>query len=428
MRICRIAWLALGGLFRTPLRALLTCLGVTIASGALVSMVGFALGIQANAEAPFEELGLLNNIEVSPKNGENAETSPPLDDAALQQMETLPHVTLAYPEFRLQNVEISHGEKTETSFALGLPRDALRFGPVRELLTAGGPFGLQFKPEAILDEGLVEDLGFASPAEAIGETITLGTSGLARDDEDTFKFERQELTVTVVGVYKSPGMGPRFAFRSIILPVELMKDIPGVDFSSALEALRAGRKAGEYRRVIVRVEHPSNLTEVEKSIKKMGFKTHTLLEDLEQMRTFFVFLDVLLASVGTVALVVAGLGIINTLLMAVLERRQEIGIYKAIGASNGDLVVLFLTEASILGLVGGVGGLGLGRFVSWLIQVAINTYARSQGVEDHLAMFQFPPWLLAATVLFSIIIAVVAGVYPAMRAAKVDPIQALRAK
>ena len=176
------------------------------------------------------------------------------------------------------------------------------------------------------------------------------------------------------------------------------------------------------------MEHPTDLAEVGKSIKEMGFKTHTLLEDLEEMRTFFVFLDVLLASVGTVALVVAGLGIINTLLMAVLERRQEIGIYKAIGASNGDLVVLFLTEASILGFAGGIGGLGLGRFVSWLIQIVINAYVRTQGVETHLEVFQFPPWLLGATVLFSMVVAVIAGVYPAMRAARVDPIQALRAK
>lgn len=428
MRTWRIVWLALGGLFRTPLRALLTSLGVTIASGALVSMVGFALGIQANAEAPFEQLGLLNNIEVSRRQGGDSKASPTLDDAALQRMETLPRVALAYPEFRAQNVKISYRDQTETSIALGLPREALRFGPVRELLTAGGPFGLASEPEVILGEPLVEDLGFTSPAEAIGKVLTLNTAGLAQDDESTFKFHRQELPVTVVGVYRSPGRGPRFAGRGIILPVELMKDIPGVDFSSAIEALQAGRETGGYQRVIVRVEHPSDLAKVEKNIKEMGFKTHSLLEDLEEMRTFFVFLDVLLASVGTVALVVAGLGIINTLLMSVLERRQEIGIYKAIGASNGDLMVLFLTEASILGLAGGIGGLGLGRLVSWLIQVVINAYVRTQGVQTHLEVFQFPPWLLGATVLFSMIVAVVAGVYPAMRAARVDPIQALRAE
>ena len=428
MRTWKMIQLALGGLFRTPLRALLTCLGVAIASGALVSMVAFALGIQAQAEAPFEELDLLNNIDVSPRSDEESHDSPTLDDAALDRMAALPHVTLAYPEFQAVDVEISYAGQTETNAALGLPREASRFGPVRDLLVAGGPFGLKSQPEAILGESLVEALGFASPDQAIGRVVTLNTAGLAQDDASTFKFQRQELRVTVVGVYKFPRMGPRFFGRSIILPVELIKDIPGVGFSSAIEALRAGRDAAGYKRAVVRVRHPGNLAEVEKSVQEMGFKTHTVLSDLEEMRTFFVFLDVLLASVGTVALVVAGLGIINTLLMAVLERRQEIGIYKAIGASHGDLLVLFLTEAGILGLVGGIGGLGLGRAVSWLIQIAINAYARGQGVEDHLTVFEFPLWLSAATVLFSMTVAVIAGVYPALRAASADPIQALRAK
>jgi ABC-type antimicrobial peptide transport system permease subunit len=137
---------------------------------------------------------------------------------------------------------------------------------------------------------------------------------------------------------------------------------------------------------------------------------------------------VLLGCVGTVALVVAALGIVNTLLMSVLERYQEIGIYKAIGASDGDLLVMFLTEASILGFLGGLGGLLLGRVVSWGLGVAVNYYARTQGVEEHLFVFAFPVWLLAGVVVFSILISVLAGVYPAIRAARVDPIRALRAE
>jgi putative ABC transport system permease protein len=177
---------------------------------------------------------------------------------------------------------------------------------------------------------------------------------------------------------------------------------------------------------MVRVEHHSQVAPVEEAIEGMGFKTRSFLSRLEEMRAFFVFLDVLLASVGTVALVVAGLGIVNTLLMSVLERYQEIGIAKAIGASDGDLLVLFLTEAGVIGLLGGFGGLVLGRFVSCIIEMGVNAYARTQEVTVDLDLFAFPLWLLAATVLFSIVISVLAGVYPAVRAARVDPIRALR--
>jgi putative ABC transport system permease protein len=132
--------------------------------------------------------------------------------------------------------------------------------------------------------------------------------------------------------------------------------------------------------------------------------------------------------VGTVALVVAGPGIINTLVMSVLERYQEIGIYKAIGASDRDLLVLFLCEAGMIGLLGGLGGLALGSLVSWLLELAVGAYAQSQGVTFHLALFAFPYWLLLGALVFALVVSVLAGVYPAVRAARVDPIRALRSE
>jgi ABC-type antimicrobial peptide transport system permease subunit len=127
-----------------------------------------------------------------------------------------------------------------------------------------------------------------------------------------------------------------------------------------------------------------------------------------------------------VALVVAALGIANTLLMAVLERYQEIGVYKSLGASYGDLWVLFLTEAGIIGLLGGSGGLLLGRIVCYGLDIAVNAYARRHGVTEPMQVFVFPAWLLAGTVIFAVLASVLAGVCPALRAARVDPIRALR--
>jgi putative ABC transport system permease protein len=189
----------------------------------------------------------------------------------------------------------------------------------------------------------------------------LEASGLSPADAETFTFERKELSVTVVGVYDVPDMLPGPLRRAVVLPVELMNQIPGIRFAPFLERLKAGKDAqgAGYSRAMVRVEHHSHVAPVEKAVEQMGFKTRSLLSRLEEMRAFFIFIDVLLASVGSVALVVAGLGIVNTLLMSVLERYQEIGIAKAIGASDGDLLVLFLTEAGAIGMLGGVGGLAL---------------------------------------------------------------------
>ncbi len=425
MRSWQITRLALAGLRRTRLRVTLTALGVTIASGALVSMMAFALGLQRQMETPFKILGLLNDIQVSAGPGKNG---PVLDDAALDRMEHLPGVAMAYPDIRIKGLKLRCNQKTETALALAMPREASLFGISEEILVAGRFFSEAKEPEVILGSQLVRSLGFASPQEALGAAVTLEAADLTPEEGKAFTFQRKQLAATVVGVCEVPLVLPGPAHRGVILPVDLMKVAPGVAFESALERLKGGGgpAAAGYSRARVRVRHPSDLTSVEAQIQAMGFKTRTVLSQLKHMRTFLVLLEVLLAAIGSVALVVAALGIVNTLLMSVLERYQEIGICKAIGASDGDLVVLFMTEAGIIGLLGGLGGLLLGCGVSWGLEIAINFYARGQGVAEHLAIFAFPLWLLGATVLFAVATSLLAGVYPALRAARVDPIRALR--
>ena len=428
MRMWRVVLLALSGLRRTRLRVALTALGVTIGSAALVSMVAFALGVQEQAEAPFKMLGLVNVIRISPKEAEDGEDPPLLNDEALARIEALPGVEVAYPEFRVRGLEMTRGDKRVTVMAVGVPRRVPLIETAEDLIVAGSYFHLGEEPEGILAVPLARELGFDTPEAAIGATVTVNASGLAPGDAATFTFERKDLAVAVVGVYALPSMMPGRMGRVVLLPVDVMKDIPGIRSAPALDRLRDGgdpAKAG-YRRATVRVRRHADLAGAEQAIQAMGFRTRTLLSRLERMRTFFVVMDVLLAAIGTVALVVAELGISNTLLISVLERYQEIGICKAIGASDGDLVVLFLTEAGVIGLLGGLGGLVLGRVVSWLLELGVNAYARSQGLTTHLDLFAFPLWLLGATVLFATVISVLAGVYPAFRAARVDPIQALR--
>jgi putative ABC transport system permease protein len=431
MRTWRIVLLALGGLRRAPVRVGLTALGVTIASAALVAMVAFALGIQQQAETPFRALGLVNVIRVMPKKDEGSEHGPVLNDAALARMEALPGVEVAYPDFHIRNIKLSRGGKSTTALALGLPRDVPLPGTAGEMLVAGDYFAPGTRPEAILGRQVARDLGFESPNDAIGATVTVAASGLSAGQAKTFTFERKDLAVTIVGIYDLPNLVVAEKMgRAILLPIDLMRQIPAVRSEPALNHLRLGldpAKAG-YSEAMVRVHRHTDVAPVDKAIQAMGFNTRTLLSRLEEMRTFFVFMDVLLAAIGTVALVVAGLGIINTLLISVLERYQEIGICKAIGASDGDLMTLFLTEAGIIGVLGALGGLALGRAICWVLEIAVNAYARTHGVTAHLDVFAFPLWLLAATVLFSAAISVLSGVYPALRAARIDPIQALRRK
>jgi putative ABC transport system permease protein len=439
VRYWELVRLALGGLRRTPLRVALTASGVAIATGALVSMVGFALGVQARVEEPFQRMELLNRIDVSappeaarpPEGGGQTPPDPPapaLDKEALARLAALPGVTLAYPELRLGRARVLRGDRSETAPVAGLPREASRLGFVRQALVAGRFFDPGGAPQAVLGTRLARALGFDNPAGALGASLTLEVKGLSPGGGRAFTFEERRVTVEVVGVWDPPAGRQGYTAEGLLLPTDLIEGLPGVEAESALERLVRGGGGPGYGRVVVRVGRPGDLFAVEGRIREMGFRTHTFLGDLREMRTAFVLMDSVLTAVGGVALVVAGLGIVNTLLMAVLERTREIGTYKALGASDGDVRVLFLAEAALVGLLGGVGGLALGRVVSWVLEAVVNAIAHSKGVDGPVMAFAFPWQLLGGAVLFALAVSVLGGVYPASRAARVDPIRALRSE
>jgi putative ABC transport system permease protein len=443
----RRAWellrLALGGLRRTPLRVALTSAGVAIATGALVSMVGFGLGVQERVEEPFQKLELLNRLEVmpvkeTPARPTDSGTADPakarpavvLDDAAVAQIARLPGVLLAYPDYRLSGAEVQSGIVSEKTTAIGLPAAAGRLRFIHDALVAGRFLQGDDSQEVILGHKLTERLGFDTPEEAIGRTITIQSKGLSPGPDGKFAFAERRIEVTVVGVWDPVGGRQGYTSLGVVLPLDVIRNLPGVGFDSLLERLTQGATPAHlgYGRVVVRVEHPGELFTVEERIKQMGFRTQATLTQLKEMRKAFIIMDLVLTAVATVALVVAGLGIINTQLMAVLERYREIGIYKALGASDGDVRLLFLAEAALVGLLGGTGGLVLGRVVSWLIEIVVNQIALSEGVDEPIMAFAFPLHLLGGAVAFAVVVSLISGVYPASRAARVDPIRALRAE
>jgi putative ABC transport system permease protein len=445
MRLWQLILLALDGVRRTPLRVTLTSAGVAIATGALVSMVGFAFGIQDQVEEPFLKSELFNRIDVTPRlpperpvsndaagestaGGDDPSAGPVLDEPALARITALPGVALVYPELFLSPVEVVRDGHPIRTSASGLPRKAGRLRFVQEALLAGRFFQSGDAREVVLGKNLAKALGYAEAGDAVGEPLTLKVKGLSPNQAATFKYEERQLDVQVAGVWDPPGGRSGFRSDALLLPLDLIREMPGVQLDSVLDRLRRGLADAPpgYSRVVVRVNRPGDLFEVEKHLQDMGFRTNNLLTQIKDMRQAFLLMDLVLGAVGTVALVVAGLGIINTLLMAVLERYREIATFKALGASDGDIRLLFLAEAGLVGMLGGVGGLLLGRVVSWGIELVVNEIARRRGIDQPLVFFSFPWYLLLGAVGFAVAVSLISGVYPASRAARVDPIRALR--
>jgi len=198
VRAWELLKLALEGVRRTPLRLALTSLGVAIATGALVAMVAFAEGLQAQAEKPFQDLEWFNRIDVfleRPGGGPGA--GPPrkreapvvpaatiLDDAALAAFRKIPGVALAYPDVAKGGIEVVAGGKTVSAFATSLPREAAQMPFAKSLLKAGRPFASAGAKELLIGSELAKDLGVA-----IGDKLRI-VSAENRDD-----------VITIVGIF-----------------------------------------------------------------------------------------------------------------------------------------------------------------------------------------------------------------------------------
>ena len=467
MKFPDIYQLATANLWRTRLRTTLTTLGVVIGIAALVSMVSFGVGIQKNVTDELRRNDLFTTIEVTPVNVDiegimSGDVSslveprdgeaPALDDSAVAAIRAIEGVEIAFPEVRFP-VTVRLGDHEAQTSLQALPAGMGRYAPFDEL-PHGRFFGSDTARAAVLSERLLAELGIrldvpeeapsaadravsqdvtTTPADSlIGRDVVIVSSALDQSGmlraalTGRMPVRGVETTLRVVGIRgRSTGFGVgRFA-GGVIIPFGTAADVPRLGFTDVWELLRSPEGPTEYPTVHVRARTMDELEAVRSEIEEMGFSVLALVDQLEQFKREFLIMDALLGAVGTIALFVASLGIVNTMVTSILERTREIGVMKAVGGSEGDIKWIFFVEAGTIGLAGGLLGLGLGWVVTRVANVMVNYHLRPAGIPPA-DLFHMPPWLLLGALGFSILVSLLAGVYPAARAARIDPVAALR--
>jgi putative ABC transport system permease protein len=211
----------------------------------------------------------------------------------------------------------------------------------------------------------------------------------------------------------------------VFLPLKLAQSLHLMQTSNLRETSEAASGAPTYSNASVRLSSPKYVQQAEDAIKKMGFNTFSIIDATRNLRQFFAVLDLFLGIFGSLALAVASIGIVNTLVMAILERRREIGIMKALGASDSDVKGLFFAEAGAMGVLGGILGVALGWIIGHVINFGTNIYLKRQQFPPE-NIWSVPWWLVAGAIAFAIVVSLLSGLYPASRAAHLDPVQALR--
>jgi putative ABC transport system permease protein len=242
----------------------------------------------------------------------------------------------------------------------------------------------------------------------------------------TAPFREEVVRLRIAGVRSEDGPFEVGLLRSgLTVPDATARGIPHFEFSTVWQMLDAAGGGAGYPALHVRLKSATDLEATREAVEAMGFDVIAVADHLTEIRRSFLIMDALLGSIGVVALIIAGLGIVNTMVTSILERTREIGVMKAVGGGDGDIMRIFFVEAGAIGAVGGVLGIVLGWAVTRLGNLVLNQYLRPQGVPPA-DLFDMPPWLIAGAIGFAVAVTLVAGLYPALRAARVDPVTALR--
>jgi len=388
-----------------------------------------------------------------------------LDDAAIAEIAKIPGVAYVEPHISFVVYVRSKG-RVSTQFASGVavPNSSTRF----QEFVAGKMISSPDTDEIVVSERFAKDFGYENFSDAVGKTVELlapgnekrgdgkeqssteeepaNFFGIPLDDQAPDESNPEGLvskTFRIAGILKTevregPGQG---GLRGLLPTSDIYLPLPTarawtLEHRSpmgqvALELARGSGALGDsdtegYDSAVVRVSDPVALTNVRKGIADLGFGSFSIVDELEQLRTVFLILDSVLALLGGISLLVASFGIANTMIMSILERTREIGIMKAIGAEDREIKLIFFVEAAVIGLTGGI----IGTIVAWGVDGIANRLAyrfilKPQGAS-YVDFFSLPPYLSVGAILFAVVISILAALYPAARAARIDPVKALR--
>jgi putative ABC transport system permease protein len=443
--------LALRNLREAILRNSLTTLGIAVGVASLVAMLSLGVGLQQLASKRLSQSGLFDSVFVTPRMnlrgmGRQAVPAPTdkpprlLDEDARQEISRLPNVVEVYPQVRFFT-EVRFDGKPFATMVAGMPASSKASGSFDGM--QGSFFSSDGAYETILQSEFAKELNLQTSsligkelvlryAERQSLTPTAGDSGATSSTSSEslpggFSVVPKEMRLQIVGVVDTePASGfGGYGNGRLLIPLQVAMTLRAAQINDLRDIVRGTSSTQTFASLTVRAKGPAYVETLEASIKNMGFGAFSLLDASKSLATFFRVLDMLLGIFSSLALFVATLGIVNTLVMAILERRREIGVLKALGASDRDVKQLFFFEAGVMGLFGGVFGAFLGWLIGRALTFGTNVYLHRRDLPS-VDITSVPWWLVLGAIAFAVFVSLVAGLYPASRAARLNPVEALR--
>lgn len=423
---------------RRKARVTLTAVGVIIGTAAVVVLVSSAIGLQKNATQQLYGIGDLTQIQVYPNYGEMgpgavsakgmANGTTPVQTLitgdTISQLAAIPGVKSVIPRDFIQGAAMLKYNRLETyAGIIGIGAEDLSYLNVD---LQGGEYTLN--PGTAVVGSMVASTFYnpqwrpgqemPTPPDLLGQTIKLV---IIKNDQEGNEI-RKSIPLRIVGVFQESRGETDYSIYMSLAEV--------TSFNEWMMGRRINRNRDGYQQLVVNVENVDQVLDISDQITQLGYQAVTPQSYVQGINSFFLILQVIFGGVGAIALLVAAIGIANTMAMAILERTREIGLMKAVGATNRDVLTIFLGEAAGIGFIGGLGGVLFGWSAGQVINVLALSYLAGQSAQQGgppptTAVFT-PLWLPIFALIFSTLIGLLSGLYPALRAATMIPVTALK--
>lgn len=445
--------LAFSNFMRSKIRSFLTILGVVIGTASIVVMLSIGIGMNEANRQLVSRMGSLTSIDVYPGGnggggmvssvGGGSSGTAKLDDKAIQTMSSLKGVQVATPLLQT-TAKLIAGKYISWLNLVGIRPEALE------------KLGYQTSTGRILTEADTDVLLFGSGI--VNNFYNPKSRGFQQPPKIDLMTEKLQMTFDTAygenqGNSENPGQGEKQPAKlykvktagilaesqnerdwSVYMNLEHLNKLIRENAKLQKSQGMANTQQG-YQRAIVQVSDMKYVEPVRDEIKKLGFSTSALTDVLKGMQEQSKMMRTLLGSIGAISLLVAAIGIANTMIMSIYERTREIGIMKVLGCELKDIRRLFLLEAGFIGFLGGVLGVLFSIGASYLLnKFGGSLFGSSMGMGGGMAdpngvplkSSVIPTWLMGASIVFATLVGLVSGFYPARRAMKLPALEAIK--
>lgn len=389
--------LAFKNLKRYKLRTLLTAGGVAISIGFITFLTALGYGLQRVSTDQIANMEALQILDID--TGKSKIVT--MNEDMVRKISNIFGVEKVYPMINVAGNLEMQGSKVD-AIVYGKSQDIIEIE--RPNILVGKKFSSDNSKEVLVNIAAAKKLGVSNFADLIGKDLNLDMvlrPELLSLDQKTSKKENQ--TYKIVGILEE-GSSPY-----VYLPLENFRSMGVENYSGAK----------------VKTTTRDNVDKIKVLIEHMGFKVSSIKDTIDQVNQFFSVFRAVLTGFGIIAVVVSCIGMFNTLTISLIEKTREIGIMKSLGTTKKDIRKIFITEALLIGIVGGTAGIVGSFLLGGFFNTSIYALAKQTG-NTPVKIFAFPPELIVVAIVLSVFISFLTGAYPSRRASRISALNALR--